>query len=54
MAFAVQTFVDNVLAKNTTPDKYSNVIAALTFFGILIYLYISYGCYGIYILMQPS
>lgn len=53
MAFAVQNFVDTVLTKNTTPDKYSNVIIAMTFFGILTYLYIAYGCYGIYVIIQP-
>ena len=46
MAFAVQSLVDEVLLKNTTPDKYSRCILIMTIIGISAYLFISYGSYG--------
>lgn len=46
MGFSVQSFVDQVLLKNTTPDKYGRCIFAMTIGGILAYIFISYGCFG--------
>ena len=50
MAFAIQTIVDEVLLKNTTPNKYSRCILMVSFISILTYLFICYGCFGIFIL----
>ena len=54
MGFSVQSFVDQVLLKNTTPDKYARCVLIMTIGGILAYIFISFGCFGKSFIIQLS
>ena len=54
MAYSVQSLVDQILVKNTTPDKYVRVITIMSIIGLSAYIFISYGCYGNNYFMKQS
>jgi hypothetical protein len=45
LGFSVQFLADEVLHKNTTPDRYARVIFIMTAFGILAYNLFAYSCF---------
>ena len=42
MGFEIQAFVDEILLKNITPDKYTQCVLITTIIGIIAYSYISF------------
>ena len=52
MGYAIHDFVAQVLLRTTTHDKYTKVIVWTYLLGTVAYTFITFGCFGIYEIIQ--